>query len=236
MIKLTNGGERGSSERLTICLLRCGMVGSIMFVIVFLVDGATRIGYDPIYHPVSALSLGDRGWIQVVNFIIAGLLMIAFAVGLRRALFPGHGAKWGPLLFGLFGLSLLFSGVFVMDPMKGYPPGAPSGVYSDGTSWHHTVHDAFGIVVFTSLPIACFVIARRFTKSARRSWSIYSTLTGFVMIVLFFIFGTLWESDSPFSGLIQRIMLIVGFLWTTLVAIYLIKRLKKESERDGRQI
>jgi hypothetical protein len=145
-------------HRVTKAMLGCGAVGSTMFVLVFLLDGATRMGYDPVYHPVSALSLGDRGWIQITNLVVAGLLMIVFAVGLRRALYPGQGAKWGPLLFGVFGLGLLFSGIFVMDPMQGYPPGAPSGINSD-VSWQHNVHDASGIVVFSSLPIACFVLA-----------------------------------------------------------------------------
>ncbi|WP_211279063.1 DUF998 domain-containing protein [Sutcliffiella halmapala] len=207
-----------------------GIVGSTMFVFVFLLDGATRIGYAPLYHPVSALSLGDRGWVQITNFIIAGLLMVAFAVGLRRSLYPGHGARWGPLLLGIFGVSLVFSGIFVMDPMQGYPLGAPSGIHTVGVSWHHHAHDVFGIFVFTSLPIACFVLARRFSKSASRGWTMYSMLTGMVMVVLLMFFGTLWENDHHFAGLIQRMMLVVGFTWITLMAAHLYKECKKECD------
>jgi hypothetical protein len=29
--------------------------------VVFLVEGATRVGYDPLRHPVSSLTLGDHG-------------------------------------------------------------------------------------------------------------------------------------------------------------------------------
>ncbi|GAA0377319.1 DUF998 domain-containing protein [Bacillus horti] len=209
------------SQRLTKFLLGCGIVGSVLFVLIFLLDGATRIDYNPVYHPVSALSLGDRGWLQITNFIAAGLLITAFALGLRRSLFPGHGARWGPFLIAIFGLSLLFSGVFVMDPMQGYPAGAPSGVITEGSSWHHFAHDVFGIIVFLTLPIACFVLARRFSKSTLHGWSVYSILTGLVMLVLFFVFGTMWENDSPYGGLVQRIMLIVGFVWITLVATHL---------------
>lgn len=199
-------------------LLGCGVLGSLMFVVVFLLDGATRMGYDPVYHPVSALSLGDRGWVQITNFVTVGLLMVAFAFGLRRVLHPGHGSTWGPLMFGAFGFSLLFSGIFPMDPMQGYPPGAPSGIYSD-VSWQHILHDVFGIVVFVSLPIACFVFTRKFAeKPVKRGWMIYSAITGLAMSVLFVIFGMAWENDSPYGGLIQRIMLIVGLGWITLIA------------------
>jgi hypothetical protein len=39
-------------------LLAAGMVGAVVFVVVFLVVGATRPGYRPTYHLVSALALG----------------------------------------------------------------------------------------------------------------------------------------------------------------------------------
>ncbi|QGH33734.1 DUF998 domain-containing protein [Gracilibacillus salitolerans] len=228
VMTLTGFKKHWHSHRVTKCLLGCGFFGSTMFVFVFLIDGITRAGYDPIYHPVSALSLGNRGWIQITNFMITGILTIAFALGMRRSLNPGSGAKWGPLLLGLFGISLVFSGVFVMDPMQGYPPGAPTGVFTEGVSWHHYAHDVFGILVFTSLPITCFVLARRFLKSEGRiGWTLYSIFTGTVMLVLFMFFGTLWENDSQFAGLIQRIMLITGFAWISLVAAFLYRKCKK---------
>lgn len=200
-------------------LLMCGILAPIIFVFIFLIDGATRVGYDPLYHSVSSLSLGDRGWLQISNFVISGLLMTAFAVGLRHALRPGRGSLWGPLLFGIFGVSLIFSGVFVMDPMQGYPLGAPAGVFSEGVSWHHTLHDVFGLLVFTSLPIASLVLSRRFFKDrATRGWFAYSLMTGVAMALLFLAYGTAWEEDASFAGLIQRITLIVGLSWTALLA------------------
>lgn len=215
--------------RVTRTLLGCGAVGAVLFVLIFLLDGATRPGYDPVYHPVSALSLGNRGWIQIANFVLTGLLMVAFAVGLRRALYPGRGALWGPLLFGAFGLSLVCSGIFVMDPMQEYTPGAPAGIPQD-VSWHHIVHDVFGIIVFLSLPIACFVFARRFAaKPARLGWTAYSLITGLALLMLLVAFGTAWENDSPVGGLIQRAMLIVGLGWVALVAVYLMAEYRKRT-------
>lgn len=57
---------------LTKMLLTCGIIASILFVATFLIDGATRTGYDPLYHSVSSLSLGERGWLQIGNFIVTG--------------------------------------------------------------------------------------------------------------------------------------------------------------------
>ena len=45
-------------------------MGAIGFVIVFLVEGAVRSGYDPVRLVVSYLSLGDGGWVQVATFLV----------------------------------------------------------------------------------------------------------------------------------------------------------------------
>ena len=79
-------------------------------------------------HPVSLLSLTDRGWIQVVSFLASGVLIILFAVGLRRVLMTGVGATWGPIAIGAAGLGLVIAGVFPPDPSFGYPQGAPPGI------------------------------------------------------------------------------------------------------------
>ena len=71
--------------------LACGVIAGPLFVVAFLFEGATRANYDPLRHPVSSLALGDYGWVQSANFIFAGLLRLAFSVGLRRALRLGKG-------------------------------------------------------------------------------------------------------------------------------------------------
>src|SRR5262249_30549829 len=78
-------------------LLRAGLVAGPLFVALFLVEPAFHDGYDPMRHPVSSLSLGPGGWVQMLNFLVAGLLCLAFAAGLRRALRPGPGAAAAPL-------------------------------------------------------------------------------------------------------------------------------------------
>ena len=107
-------------------LLACGIIGGPVFVLAFLVEGATRVNYEPLRHPVSSLALGDSGWTQTANFIITGLLTLAFAAGLWHTLRPGKGSVWGPLLVGVWAVGLLGAGVFVTDPVSGYPPGTPT--------------------------------------------------------------------------------------------------------------
>ena len=66
-------------------LLLCGVIGPVIFVVSFVVQGALRSGYDALRHPVSSLSIGPAGWVQMATFWLTGLLIAAYAVGLRRA-------------------------------------------------------------------------------------------------------------------------------------------------------
>ena len=119
---------RNGTDKLTTSLLACGVLGGFGFIAVFLIAGAIRPHYSPLYHHVSSLSLGDDGSIQIANFVVTGILIIACALGLRRALSSGRGSTWGPILVGMFGLGLVGAGAFVTDPGFGYPPGASCGV------------------------------------------------------------------------------------------------------------
>src|SRR5579864_7245742 len=103
----SSGSLDWSDTRLTRLLLAGGVVGPALFIVVFLLEGATRPGYSAWRDYVSDLSLSNQGWKQIANFIVCGLLSAGFAWGLRRALGSGKGATWGPLLLALFGVSLV---------------------------------------------------------------------------------------------------------------------------------
>lgn len=71
-------------------LLLCGAVAGPLFVLVFLIEGATRADYSSLRHPVSSLAIGDLGWVQTVNFLITGSLVVAFAIGLHLDVSQGR--------------------------------------------------------------------------------------------------------------------------------------------------
>src|SRR5262249_14340506 len=65
-------------------LLTCGVVAGPLYLAVVLLQALTRTGFDLKRHPLSSLSLGHLGWIQIVNFVVTGLLVLACAAGMRR--------------------------------------------------------------------------------------------------------------------------------------------------------
>jgi hypothetical protein len=192
-------------------LLTGGAIGPMLFVLVFLVEGWTRPGYDPVKMFVSLLSLGDQGWQQIANFLVSGLLVLGGAVGLRRVLVDGPGCRLGPLLIGLAGLGLIMAGIFATDPGQGYPPGTALGMPATA-SWHGVVHRLASAFVFLGLPIAMFVMARRFSDEGGR-WALYSLASAFG--VLLFLFTAVGLTDL--TGLIQRLAILLALGWVAQI-------------------
>lgn len=183
-------------------LAPCGAVGALLFVAVFLVDGALHPDYDPVRDTVSELALGPGGWIQVTNFVVTGLLMVAFAVSLAWTLRSGRSYHWAPRLFAAFGVGLVLSGIFVTDPVP-----------SDTTTTHGDLHLAAGLLVFGSLTAACFVVARRFPD---RRWAWYCRATGIAVPVLFLAMGA---GPPAVMGLLQRASIIAGWSWVAVISV-----------------
>jgi Protein of unknown function (DUF998) len=111
------------SASLTRGLLSCGVAAGPVFVGVFLVEGARRADYSALRHPVSALSLGSRGWVQVANFACRRQPVHRGCVGAGRLPDVTASARLGPALIGAAGAGLLASGVFATESVSGYPPG-----------------------------------------------------------------------------------------------------------------
>jgi hypothetical protein len=215
-------------------LLVSGSIAGPVFTVGWIVEGATRVNYDPLRHPISSLSIGDLGWTQTATFLVTGLLTLAFALGLRRRLSSRGGSMWGPRLIGVIAIGLLGAGIFVTDPMNGYPLGTPN------LPLHYSVpgrlHRLFSAFVFLSLPIACFVFKRFFTRRGVRSWANYSAATGFAFVVMFVVtsvgFAQVegWENHA---GLFQRLTLTIGWAWLTLLAVYMLNTPSQVPEATG---
>lgn len=211
-------------------LLIFGAFAGPLFTLIWLVTGSMRANYDPVQHPISALSLGDFGWTQIVNFIVTGLLTLALALGLRRTQQSRGGPTWVPVLIALVGIGFLGTGFFVTDPINGYPPGTPAMVLPPTLPGF--LHVVFASFIF-ALPVACFVFARLFTREGERNWAVYSRITAiaFILIYLIAMAGFLQvDGLPPYAGFFQRISMTIGLTWMTLLPIYLLKPTSETQE------
>ncbi|MEU8206501.1 DUF998 domain-containing protein [Streptosporangium sp. NPDC049046] len=206
-------------QRLTRAMLTCGAVAGPLFILVVVIQDYTRADFDPRRQPLSMLSLGDLGWIQIANFVITGLLNIAFAAGLWRVLRPGNGGTWGPLLIGGYGTGLVAAGVFRFEPAWGYPPGAPPGL-PDDPGLSYILHGVAFVLLFVSLVAACFVFTRYFAVRGERGWALYCAATGVALLALYLLAGLLsdnGENSRPLSLLLRAIALL-GWGWAAALA------------------
>jgi hypothetical protein len=156
-------------------LLVCGLIAGPVFIAANLIQAFTRTGFDLARHPISLLSLGSLGWLQIANFVVSGILYVLGAVGLRVARRPGPGSSWGPLLIGITGAGLIIAGLFTTDPGAGFPPGAPAGAPS--MSSHGAVHEVGFLLSFVGAIAACGVFARRYAALGRRAWMVAALVT-----------------------------------------------------------
>ncbi|MBQ0906892.1 DUF998 domain-containing protein [Micromonospora sp. U21] len=169
-----------TSNPTTLLLLRCGVAAGPVFLAVGAAQGLARDGFDFGRNAISQLSLGAWGWIQVVNFVITAVLLIAGATGLRRALPDGSARRWAPPLVGAFGGTFLVAAIFPADPGAGFPDGpqAPATALS-GPGAVHMVAASLG---FMALCVAFVVLARPFAVAGHHGWALVCRIVPVVVL------------------------------------------------------
>lgn len=196
-------------------LLIAGAIAGPLYLALGIGQILTRDGFDMRRHALSMLSNGEFGWIQITNFLLSGVLVIAGAVGVRRALHPGRAGTWGPILLAGYGFGLIGAGIFCADPALGFPPGtplAPQPMSRDGL-----LHFVFGGIAFYSLIAACFVFARRFLEQRRPGWAVYSIGTGIGFFIAFAAIASGPASPTVMLSFYAAIAWIWG--WHTAIMV-----------------
>ena len=191
----------------------------------FLIDGFTRARYDPLRHPISSLAIGQRGWIQVLNFIMVGLSVVAFAFGLAYTRRDRKALLAAALCLAAAGVGLIGAGVFVTDAVFGYPSEAPLALeqFSD----RGRLHSAFSRWFFRGIPLAAFIFCYEFARQGKQRWAVYSAASGLGMIAVIILSGLGFNRTldlAMVAGLLQRSSIIIGLLWVTLLAAHLLHR------------
>jgi len=206
---------RGGAGDIRLIGAVAGIIGPVLFTVGFVVQGWFRRGeYDPIAETVSALEAGPHGWIQQLNFLVFGILMMIFSVGLgfglhtpRRWLRSGMVAWWG--------VGLVMAGLF------------PLRQDLDGQTYDPTgMHQPNGAVFFLSTWVGLAILTWCLRSDAHwRGLTRYTLIATVALAGLFItmaVFGI--PSDAPlhpWAGLLQRVVLVVWFPCLIALAIRL---------------
>jgi len=219
-----------SAQQLTLLRLGlwAGIIGPILFVLVFTIDGALTPGYSAINNAVSDLEFGATGWIQRVNFLVLGLLLILFALAFFQSIRPLLASPWRQIsasLLILSGAGFLLASLFL-----------PAARGESQHAVHAILHTVAFSLVFIPLGVACLLIGAQLVRMRGwRGFGVYSLVTG--LLTLIAPLGNLFSLLAPgpqtpisnpgaeFSGggVINRVGIVIAFAWLVILAVRLLR-------------
>jgi hypothetical membrane protein len=200
------------ADRATQSLLRSGVIVGPLYLAVGLAQAFTREGFDFARHPLSVLANGPGGWVQTANFVVSGLLVIAAAAGIRRAL----GSRATSFFLSVFGAGMLVAAVFRADPVDGFPPGTPEG-FPTAISTAGMIHFIAGTLGFMALAISCFSAAAAFRRRGAKALAGFSLLSGLAVLLGFF--GGAMLGPAGITGIWFSV--VMGWAWLAVVSLQL---------------
>jgi hypothetical protein len=162
--------------------------------------GALAPNYNPVRETISALEFTTLSMVQRINFFVFGLLLCAFAVGLRLELDRGRGARLIPLFQFLSGIAVIGDALFIHDPL-------------------HLVCD---LIAFNSALLVLFLFAWRFRSDIRwKGWGAYSIVTALLMMAFLTAFGFANHVGGP-AGAMEKLATATRTLWSALLTAKLL--------------
>jgi hypothetical protein len=195
-------------------MLKAGILVGPLFVGLSLVLALASSGFDITKHEVSLLLVGNLGWLQVVNFMMTGLLGIICAFGLKRALKSGKASTWGPILLGVFGVLFIIAAIFHPDGHHGFPASAIVGIPVPPTA-HANVHSmAFSFLALATVANG-FVFARRYFAT-HRGWAVYSIVNSIAIVTLIAI-GSVQTADGRGGLPLLGVAIAISF-WVSAIS------------------
>jgi hypothetical membrane protein len=191
----------------------CGVIAPIFFVFMVIVEGFLVAGYSQMSQQVSDLGAyalyGSYALLQNLNFWVFGILVVAFAIGLRQEL-PASRVMTTSL--GLCGVLFFLVGFFPDEPTP-WPAAA-----------HYLLAQASGLSIFIS-EFFTWRRLRRPIADEEVGWTKYSSISLASLVfavVSFIIFATFGQPGSPVRGLLQRVMGTFILLWIEVMALRLL--------------
>ena len=190
-------------------LLGAGLAAPLVYLAGVLAAAAAFPGYSHRRRLLGELGAPDAPAANRFNaaLVAAGVLVVAFAFGLRTA----TGLFWPGLGVALFGAMLVFMGSFPADG-----GGRPQPVTRHG--W---VHGQAGVVATLAVIAATLSLAwGAWQHSGGTALALFSVVAAFAQVALVAVLAM--AEDTPWGGLVQRLLVAAVFLWLMGVAGFLL--------------
>lgn len=176
---------------------------AVVFWVVVVVLGVLTPGYNPVMEFISTLGAVGASYaaVQRLNFVLLGISLIAFAVGLHRWNGASRRPGMGTLLMALSGLGVVGAGLFQSDPAA---PNSTTNLVHDATTGLSLLAGIAGVTL----------ISRRLDRDSR--WPRHPFATSATVVTLL-VSATLFFAaiDTVWVGLAQRLFVGVLTGWTS---------------------
>lgn len=188
-----------------------GVVAPVIFIIANLTAAFLSPGYKFIRDSISSLALTPLGWVQTIAFMLMGLLIEAFVVGLILSIRGRWGFRLGAGILVFFGFGVLLVGAFHTDPAGG--PHTVEGM----------IHGVVAAAVFWLFPIASLLIAYDLRKELYwKGFFVYTIIASVIALAL--LLARVWlPSELSWFGLYERILALDELIWVEVVAVRLLR-------------
>ena len=181
----------------------CGLAAPILFTIGVVFASSQYPGYSHLTQAISELGGVDAPspQIQALNFCLAGILTIAFSIGLRT----NTRLRTAAMCLGAFGLMMIAHGLLPCDAGCAF------------VTWAGTAHNLFGIPGFLAGITGVWLCGRQAPNGAYRAFSFASAglaLAGFVLWI-----ALAKAAELPWAnGSLQRGFVAVLLVWMFVTA------------------
>jgi hypothetical membrane protein len=212
-VRSASGSADAGGKR---ALALAGVVGPLVYWTAVLVLGSLDPDYSHAAHAASLVGAVQAPFSPLgrAAFVLAGLLIVAFSVGLSRDRPPGRAATAGVAAVGIHGVGRIGEGVFAWNLVE------PGGLTN-------ALHLAFGVPAVLSMLVAPPLLAWAIRGDDR--WDGYYGPTVVVavgVLAVFLLVGPLPATtlvDLP-PGVGQRVGFGLWYAWQVGLAVGLYRR------------
>jgi hypothetical protein len=164
--------------------------------------------YHLVGDNISELAIGQYGFVQTLAFVTSGLGVLALAYGIHRLTAGIRGSLLGSVFIGIYGVGALVVAIFPTDRID-----SKADVWTQSTTgW---IHSITAFVAYLSVITGMLVLTWTFARDMRwRSLVVGSALLTSAALALLFV-----QSEGPWVGLMQRLMITAISGWLILVAL-----------------
>ena len=164
--------------------------------------------YHLVGDNISELAIGQYGFVQTLAFVISGLGVLALAYGIHRVTAGIRGSLLGSVFIGIYGVGALVVAIFPSDRID-----SKADVWTQSTTgW---IHSITAFVAYLSVITGMLVLTWTFARDMHwRSLVVGSALLAGAALALLFV-----QSEGPWVGLMQRLMIAAISGWLILVAL-----------------